>query len=125
MGTLTVLPQEGALPGAQGEAAFAYRDGQLAAGQHGADVRRHIVRPLHCVDMGRVTVGRQLADEIFQVAANVRIGIFSDQQRSAGVPQKNVAQACRHATSGDNIFQLGADFLKPAPAGGNFNDGDL
>jgi len=125
MGTPTVLPQVGALPGAQGEAAFADRDGQFAAGQYGADVRRHIVRPLHRVDMGRVTVGRQLADEIFQITANVRIGVFSDQQRRAGVSQKYVAQACHHATSGDNILQLRTDFLKPPPRGGNFNDGDL
>jgi len=125
MWAVTMLPQVGALPGSQGEATFAYGNGQLATGQHGADVRRHIVWPLHRVDMGRVTVGRQLADEIFQVAANVRIGVFGDQQRSAGVSQKNVAQAYRHATSADNILQLRADFLKPPPSGGNFNDGDL
>ena len=77
---------------------------------------RHVVGAFHAVEIRGVTVGRQAADKVLQIAAHVRIGIFRDQQRGAGVTQKCVADSGIQAALANQRLQFPADFLE-TPSG--------
>ena len=57
-GAAAMLDQIDALPGAERQPAAAHRHVQRHAGQHGLDVRRHVVRALDVVHPGRVLAAR-------------------------------------------------------------------
>jgi len=59
---------------------------------------RHVIRTLHAVKIRRITIWRQPADKILQVAPDVGVRIFRDQQRGAGMAQKYMTDSNSHTT---------------------------
>ena len=80
-------------------------------------MRRHVVRPL--VDMGEhwVAVGNLSTHEGFQVRANGRICVFAQHQRSAGVSQKDMAQAGMDAGILNDSLDFAGEVNGAPPAG--------
>src|SRR5207248_7340865 len=61
-------------------------------GERGADVRRHVVRPLFLV-LVVGAFGREPRQERFQIPPHGRVGVLLDDQRGAGVLYTNVAES--------------------------------
>jgi len=80
VGPFAVFPKENALPGAKRQAPTPDRKTKFRAGQHRANMGRHVIRAFHAVGPGGITIRRQTAHEIFQVTPDVAIRIFGDQQ---------------------------------------------
>jgi len=125
MGPGAVLPQVNPLPGAKRQPAFPDGDGEFAASENGANVGGHIIGTFHAVGVGWVAVRRKLADEVFQVPADVWIGILSNQQGCAGVSEEHMAQPNGNATLGYHVLQLLTDFVKSSARRGNFQGGGI
>ena len=102
-----VFPDVDALPGAEGE--FTVHDGeaQVHRGQRGADVRGHVVAALAGVLEERVAIRGEPGEEALQVAADFRVGVFLDEQRSGGVPEMQRGEAGLQA----GLAHAGGDFM--------------
>jgi hypothetical protein len=59
---------------------------------------------------------------LLEVAANVAVGVFGNQQGSAGVAEKQVAKPVLHAACAYRFAELNTDFVKAPPRGGDFQD---
>jgi len=75
-----VLPQINPLPCPQSHASGMNRDGKIHCRQRGADVGRHVILTLRGVYEDGITIPHEPGEEGFQVAADIGIGIFLDQQ---------------------------------------------
>jgi len=60
----TVLEQIDSLPCAQRHPPFVYGDRQVCLRERRADVRRHVVRPLHGMPVEPLILGRQAREEV-------------------------------------------------------------
>ena len=72
-----VLHEVEALPCAQRQRPRAHRNVQRNPGQHGLDVRRHVVRSFHGMDP-RPVLGRHQAQRRGEVGLYVGVGVFLD-----------------------------------------------
>jgi hypothetical protein len=75
----TVLDQVDALPGAKAESAGSNRDVQRHSVQHRFDMRRHIIRPFHVMDPGRIFRCEPI-ERRDQIGLHVGIGVFLDRK---------------------------------------------
>jgi len=73
-----VFPEIHTLPCPQRQTALPDRKRQLRAGQNGSYVGRHVIRTLHVVNPGGVSIRSETAHEAFQVLADLRICILRD-----------------------------------------------
>jgi len=73
---------------------------------------RHVVRPFHRMNIRRVAVWSQSADESLEVGPYAGIRIFRDQERGAGVANKYLAQPGFNSTALNQLLNLRADFVK-------------
>jgi len=78
---------------------------------------RHIVGTFGCMDKQRVSVGNQSSHEGLEITPHVGIGVFAEDQRSAGVMDEDVTEALVHSRADDQILNLPGDFVA-APASG-------
>lgn len=101
---MPVLPEEHALPGAEGAAASCHRDAQGGLGERRSDVRGHVVWPLGGVDEERVPVGNETLEESIEVSLNVGIGVLVDDQRGARVVYEHRAQALGDTGSDNGLL---------------------
>ncbi len=109
-----MLTQINTLPDTQSQAAIRYRQGHASTQQAGLDMRRHIIRPLHTMDIVSGPVRRQLPEMGFHVAPDIRVGIFVDTQRSRGVLDEKVRQSdTEFAQFGEMLQQFTGDQVKP------------
>src|SRR4051794_38260418 len=92
---IAVLAQVDALPGPQGEATVADREGERWPEEGGLDVRGHVVGALERVGEGGRAVGDGLAEPGLEVAADVRRGVLVQGQRGRGVADEDVQEPDR------------------------------
>ena len=85
---------------------------------------RHVVWTFHAVEIGRITIRRQGADEILQVTPDIRVCVFRDQQRGAGMAQEYVTDPGFHPALPHKFLQLSTYFLESTAWRGNFDCGD-
>jgi len=69
-----------ALPSSKQHPATADWDGQMALGERGLDMGRHVVGPLGGMAVEARFFRNQAAKEGLEVVQNVRVGIFLNQQ---------------------------------------------
>ena len=75
-------------------------------GQRGLDVSRHVVRALGAMDEQGIAIRYQPLEKGDQVAPDVRIGVFLDQQRGGRMPAKDVRQTGHNARCGNDICRF-------------------
>ena len=117
-----VFPEKDALPGSQVAAAAFDGDRERGQGQDRPDVRRHIIGAFAVVLKRRIAVGRQIGGELFQIAANGRIGVLADDQRGARVVDEKVAKAADDLGSLDGLLNLPRELIGAATAGLDTSD---
>lgn len=77
----------------------------------------HVVRAFVAVNEAAVAVRHKAGEEDFEVAPDLRLVIFTENQRCRGVMQKNVANARIHARLAHILpYGLG-DFVGATPLG--------
>src|SRR5687768_4633371 len=85
VGMAAVFPEVDALPGPEAEAAVLEGDGEVHAGEGAADMGGHVVGTFGGVDEEAVAVWNDAGHEGFEVAANIGVGVFLNEQGGGGV----------------------------------------
>jgi len=114
---MAMFPDINALPGAEHHAAIADGNGEVDGGEGGADVGRHIVIAFGGMDEHAVAVGDEAGEEGFEVAADVGIGVFLDEQRGGGVAEMEGEETVLKAFFGKPVGDVISDFVEAAAAG--------
>jgi len=70
----------------------------------------HIIVAFLIVNIVGVAIDYQFADEVFQISANVGIGIFGNYQGGTGMFNKYMAQTCHYTGATDQIINIGGNF---------------
>src|SRR4051812_35757649 len=94
MSRFSVLPKIYPLPCPKNHPSLSHGNTQIDCGQSSPDVSRHVIIPFSIMNKKAVAIGDQPGKERFEVAANVRIGIFLNQERSGSVPKMKRQQSC-------------------------------
>ena len=92
-----VFPQVNTLPDAKVALAIAQRYGQGALCQNRADVRSHVVRAFIIVPVQAIAVLDQSCHERIEVLLHRSVRVFTEDQGSAGMLDKQVADAGSYA----------------------------
>ncbi len=74
-------------------------------------MRRHIVGAFEIVHEGGIAVGDESRGERFEVAADGRVGVLTDDQRRAGVLHEDVAQASYDFRPADDLLDGPGDLV--------------
>ncbi len=90
VGRGAMFPQVDYLPPAQTTGTAGDRDSQPTLGEYGTHMGGHIVRSLQGMAKEGITIRCKPGYEGLQVPAHIRIGVFAQYQRSAGVLQEQV-----------------------------------
>ncbi len=75
-----MFPDVNALPGAECHAALADWNREVHGGEGGAYVSGHVVVAFGGVHEHAVAVGNEAGEEGFEIAADVRVGVFLDEE---------------------------------------------
>ena len=124
-----VLEQVDALPGSERHPAADNRDRQTDRGQSGADMGRHVVRPLVVVGIAALVLGRQELEERLEIVAHRRRGVLLDQQRRRGMTTEQGQQSGFEPMRVDPLDDVAGELIGAATAGsgsekgGERNDG--
>jgi len=122
MGGATVFPEIDSLPGAEGKAASVDGKGEVDGGKGGADMGGHVVIALGGVNEKWVAVGNEAGEEGFQIAPDIGVGIFLNEERGGGVAEVESDEAGLKAVFGEPGGDLVGEVVEAAAAGG---DGQL
>ena len=113
----SMLPEEDPLPGPERKPTATDRHRQARMRQDTSDMSRHVVRALGRVDETRITIGREVTHERLHIAENIRVGIFAEHQRCAGVNAEQMTQADMRASRRHGERDLRGDLVgAPAPS---------
>lgn len=93
MGMAAMFPKVDALPGAESEATVLEGNGKVHAGQGAANVCGHIVGAFSSVDEKAIAVGNDARHPGFEIATDIWVGIFLDEERGRSVAHVQGAQA--------------------------------
>jgi len=80
-------------------------------------VSRHVVVAFGGMNEYAVAVGDEAGEECFEVAADVGIGVFLDEQGSGGVTEMQRDKAVQETFLRKPIGNVVSDFVKAAAAG--------
>src|SRR5690348_2819918 len=109
-----MLEQEDALPGAEYRLAVLDGNGQLARGEGGAEMRRHVVGTFLVMFIAGAFGGDAL--EIgFEVPARGRCSILLDDERRGGMAAKKGRQPLVDAGAGDELAHRIRKFVEAGP----------
>ena len=120
VGGVAVFPEIDALPGAKGEAPLGHRDREVDGGQGGSNMSGHVVIAFSSMAEQGGTIGHEASKECFEVAADIGVGVFLDQERGGGVADMKGEQASLERVAGDPGPDLIRDFIETATTGGDF-----
>ncbi len=112
-----MLPQIDALPRAQIGTAVYDRHAHLGLGKHRAHVRGHVVRTFRTMRKHRVSIRAESCHKRLQVMPHRRVGVFTQDQRGAGVAYKEMTQAPPHARTPNHVLDIAADIIGTASLG--------
>ena len=109
--------QVDALPCAERKFVAHDEDAQVHGGQRGADVRGHVVVAFAGVLEQRIPIRSEAGEESLQVATDLGVSIFLDEQRGGGVPQVQRGDASLQARLTHAGYDLSCHFGGAAIAG--------
>jgi len=115
-----MFEQENALPCAELHFSIDYRHGFTGARQYHADMRWHIIAALGAVREVMSIFRDEPIEELFQVAARGRIGIFHDDNAATGVLNENSYRPRLHSRAFDLRLHFVGDFVKTLGVGPDF-----
>jgi len=121
VGGRAVFKNINALPRSKRHAAVLDRNGELREGERGADVRRHVVRPLHGVPVEAIVLRNEPAEEDVQIVDDVRIGILLDGERGRGVLDEDGQQTALRVLPIQPLRDFLGNLVETLPAGGDGN----
>ncbi len=75
-----MFPEINALPRAQRQPSVAHRNGEIDGGESSSHMGRHVIGPLNRMDKQPVAIRNQAREKRLQVASDIRIGIFLNEQ---------------------------------------------
>ena len=101
----TVFEEVYSLPGTEIESSIGHRDCEAGADEDIFQVGGHVVRAFECVIKLSPTIGNEMAEEMFGIAADIGIIVFVQCQRSRAVLEKEVRN------SGLNTVDVGDDLI--------------
>jgi hypothetical protein len=119
MRRMAMFPKINSLPGAQGELAFHDRNGEVYAGQRGADVGGHVIFAFGSVDEKRVAIGDEPGEEFFEIAADIRVGILLDEEGGRGMAEMKGEEAVLQVVFGEPRGDFVREFIEAATASGD------
>jgi hypothetical protein len=119
VGVGAVFPEVEALPGAEGHFAVVHGDGEVDGGQRGADVGGHIVIAFGGVDEEGIAIANEAGEEGFEVAADVGVGVFLDEERGGSVLEVEGQEAVAALMGAEPLFDGGGEIGEAAAAGGD------
>lgn len=90
MGVKPVLPEIDTLPNPEIDPTVAHGQGERAASENAAHVRGHVISPLLVVAEQGVAVANQPGEEGLEVGKHLGIGVFANNQGSAGVMEEKM-----------------------------------
>ncbi|CAH2599323.1 protein of unknown function [Rhodovastum atsumiense] len=114
-----MFPEIDALPRAKHQFPLDNGNRKLGLGQGGADMGRHVVRPLNVMHVASTPVGGETGEEAFEIGAHVGIGILLHQQRAGGVPAPDREQAGGDAAPAGKTAQRRGDLEEAAAVRGD------
>ena len=112
-----MLEQIDALPFAERQPPFHKRDRELNLSESGAQMRRHVVRAFVIMGIGVRILGRDPREIRLEIGADLRRGIFLNEQRGRRVPAKYRQQPIRHLLVVDPSAQLRCNLEQTLLAG--------
>jgi len=116
MAAHAVLPEEDALPGAEAEATVCERNHFGRAGERHLNVARHVVGTLIGVGEVGVVFRHEAIDKAFEIAPRRRIGVFHNDEATAGVAAKDgdgaFAQSRFEQSFFHHVGKLGGGFTR-------------
>lgn len=80
-------------------------------------MRRHVIRAFVRMTEQWVAIGDEAGQESLEVASDLGVGVFANDQRRAGVLHENMAQAASNATFPDHPADSIIDPVESASAG--------
>src|ERR1051326_2174969 len=119
MRSVTMFPQVNPLPGPQRQPATHDGNGEINSGERAPHMGGHIVLALGGMDEKRVAVGHKAGKEFFQVAPNVRVGVFLNEQRSRSVADVERQEAIVEVVLRRPGRGVVGEFVEAAAARGN------
>lgn len=117
-----MLEEIDALPGAEREAAVVDGDGEVDAGEDGADVGGHVVGAFEGVGVEAGVFGHEALKGIADVDDDVGVVVFLDGERGGGMAAEEGEQGGGIRLGGDPLGDLAGDVVETLAAGG---DGEL
>src|SRR5262245_16426739 len=112
-----MLPKKDTLPGSKVELSIRDRNIERSRCQDRANVRRHVVHSLGRMLELRVAVGNQPREEAFQIAPDTGVGIFTHDQRSTCVMNKDRAEAGLRVRFAHDFLDLVGDLGRASASG--------
>jgi len=97
---------------------MAHRDRQIDGRQRGAHMRRHVIIAFGCVNEQFVAVRDESVEKSFEVAANIRVGIFLNDERGRGMADMKSNQAGLKLLFRDPRGNLVREFIKSTASRG-------
>ncbi len=117
---MAMFPHEYALPRTQAQLTPDDRQTQRSLGEQATHVGWHVVGPFGGMRVAWIAIRHQIGEKGFQIAQDVRVGVFTDQERGRGVLYKDLALAGMDAGLVNLVLDLAGDFDQTASAGLNF-----
>src|SRR5437763_9260734 len=100
MALAAVFPEIDSLPCAKREAAVLEGNGQCYGRQRRPYMRSHIIRTFGGVNKERIAIRHKPGHERFEIAPNIRVSIFLDQQRCGRMANLNRAKSVLQTSAG-------------------------
>ena len=75
-------------------------------------MRRHVVWPLICMPVECIAIGHQAREECVEIVANIRIGIFLNDQGCRCVADEDIADANVDACGCNDVLYLAGDVIQ-------------
>lgn len=103
-----MFPQIDSLPGSQRTLSVGNRQIQVRLGQDAAYMCWHIIGPLGRMHKHRIAIGDLPRHESFEITHDIRISIFAEHERGAGVVDEDMTHPGSDSGSRYNLLYIGA-----------------
>nr|XP_061811797.1 uroporphyrinogen decarboxylase-like [Nerophis lumbriciformis] len=114
MGSVSMLVEVNPLPGAKIKSTTMDGYADIRQRQRAANVGRHIVWPFGGVAEAGITIWHQVCQKTFKIYQHLRIGVFHNHHRGAGMVNEAVTQSINDPTLPDQLMQLRSNFKNAA-----------
>ncbi len=116
MRSAPMFEQVNALPDAEHETSGTHGYRKLGLSQHGADVRRHVIRSFLDMAIFRVVFRHKPGQKSLQIVLHIGVGIFLHDQAGRGMPHEQGQQRIAQAACGNPPGNVAGEIVQALPA---------